>query len=174
MTSPFENFNVSTPVGATMAMPVSTEMGVTAPSNISTSVPMTRPEMGTVSGCWGWHHRKSVRFKSWREKWRIWLGTSGMIWLLNCAGQGQRGRKEECWLMLSYCPFLRLGHLLLFSNAWEHLVHFWDSSQACFYCVCYSWQETYQCWWINCQQHPRDSNGKEDSFGAQKHYQLVM
>jgi len=45
---PLGYLNVSTPIGATMAMLVSTEMGVTAPSNVSTSVPMTRPEMGTV------------------------------------------------------------------------------------------------------------------------------
>jgi len=42
-TSHLGDLNVSTPVGATMAMPVSTKMGVTSPSNVSTSVPMTRP-----------------------------------------------------------------------------------------------------------------------------------
>ena len=47
-TSPLGGLNVSTPVGATMAMPGSTELGVTAPSTVSTSVQMTRPEMGTV------------------------------------------------------------------------------------------------------------------------------
>jgi hypothetical protein len=47
-TSPLGNLNMSTPVGATMAMPVSTEMVVTTPSNVSTSILMTRPEMGTV------------------------------------------------------------------------------------------------------------------------------
>jgi len=47
-TSPLGDLNVSTPVGATMAMPVSKKMGVTAPSTVSTSVPMTRPEMGAV------------------------------------------------------------------------------------------------------------------------------
>jgi len=48
VTSPLGDLNVSTPVGATMAMPGSTEMGVTAPSTISTSTQMTRPEMGAV------------------------------------------------------------------------------------------------------------------------------
>ena len=43
-TSPLGVLNVSTPVGAPMAMPVSTEMGAT----VSTSSPMTRPEMGIV------------------------------------------------------------------------------------------------------------------------------
>jgi hypothetical protein len=33
-TSPLGDLNVSTPFGATMAMPVSTEMGVTAPSTV--------------------------------------------------------------------------------------------------------------------------------------------
>jgi hypothetical protein len=47
-TSPLRDLNVSTLVGATMAMPGSTEMGVTAPSTVSTSTQMTRPEMGTV------------------------------------------------------------------------------------------------------------------------------
>jgi len=47
-TSPLGDLNVTTLVGATMAMPVSTEMGVTAPSNASTFVPMTQPEMGIV------------------------------------------------------------------------------------------------------------------------------
>jgi len=46
-TSPLGDLNVSTHVGATMAMPVSTKMGVTAPSTVSTSAPMTRPEMET-------------------------------------------------------------------------------------------------------------------------------
>jgi len=36
-TTPFGDLNVSTAVGATMAMPVSTETGVIAPSTISTS-----------------------------------------------------------------------------------------------------------------------------------------
>jgi len=48
VTSPLGDLNVSTPVGATMAMPGSMDMGVTAPSTISTSTQMTRPEMGTV------------------------------------------------------------------------------------------------------------------------------
>jgi len=47
-TSPLEGLNVSTPVGATMAMPVSSDMGVTTPSTVSTSAPLTRPEMGNV------------------------------------------------------------------------------------------------------------------------------
>jgi len=47
VTTPLGDLNVSTVVGATMAMPVSTETGVTAPSPVSTSSPMTRPEMGT-------------------------------------------------------------------------------------------------------------------------------
>jgi len=47
--SPLRDLNVSTPVGATLAMPGSTEMGVTAPSTISTFVSMTRPEMGIVT-----------------------------------------------------------------------------------------------------------------------------
>jgi len=45
--TPLGDLNVSTAVGATMAMPVSTETRVTAPSTVSTSSPMTRPEMGT-------------------------------------------------------------------------------------------------------------------------------
>jgi len=47
-TSPLGDLNVSTPLGATMAMLVSTKTGVTAPSTVSTSSPMTRLEMGTV------------------------------------------------------------------------------------------------------------------------------
>jgi len=47
-TSPLGDLNVSTHVGATMAMPCSTKMRVTAPSTVSTSAQMTRPEMGTV------------------------------------------------------------------------------------------------------------------------------
>ena len=42
-TSLLGDLNVSTLVGATMAMLVSWEMGVTAPSTVSTSSPMTRP-----------------------------------------------------------------------------------------------------------------------------------
>ena len=41
------DLNVSTIMGATIAMLVSTETGVTAPSTVLTSSPMTRPEMGT-------------------------------------------------------------------------------------------------------------------------------
>jgi len=47
-TSPLGDLNVSTLVGATMAMPVSTDMGVTTPSIVSTSASLTRPEMGNV------------------------------------------------------------------------------------------------------------------------------
>jgi len=47
-TSPLGDLNVSTPMGATMAMPVSTDMGVTAPSTVSTSAPLTRLEMRNV------------------------------------------------------------------------------------------------------------------------------
>jgi len=47
-TSPLGDLNVSTPVGATIAMPGSTEMGGIAPSTVSTSTQMTRPKMGTV------------------------------------------------------------------------------------------------------------------------------
>jgi len=46
-TSPLGDLNMSTAMGATVAMPSSTEMGVTAPSTVSTSSPMTRPEMRT-------------------------------------------------------------------------------------------------------------------------------
>jgi len=47
-TSPLGDLNMSTSVGATMAMPSSTEMVVTAPSTVSMSAQMTRPEMGIV------------------------------------------------------------------------------------------------------------------------------
>ena len=46
-TTPLGDLNVSTAVGATMAMPVSTETGVTASSTVLTFSPMTRLEMGT-------------------------------------------------------------------------------------------------------------------------------